>query len=97
MHYKDEMSKDQSIAQIIYDTEGNTMSKYEAVDRLLEIQEELSALGNEARNLMREHFPGLAEQGDAYGAFTFGKSWNRYDTTLETLIEETEDYEEEEY
>ena len=73
------------------------MSKYEAVDRLLEIQEELNALGSEARMLMRDNFPSLAEQGDAYGAFTFGKSWNRYDTTLETLIEATEDYEEEDY
>ena len=74
------------------------MSKYEAVDRLLEIQEELGALGNEARRLMQEHFPQLVARGDAYGAFTFGKSYNRYDTTLETLIAETEeDYEEEDY
>jgi hypothetical protein len=72
------------------------MNKYDAVERLEEIQEELRQLGQEARCLFREHFPDLGEQGDAYGAFTFGSSWNRYDTTLETLIEQTESYEEEE-
>jgi hypothetical protein len=72
------------------------MNKYDAVERLEEIQEELRQLGQEARCLFREHFPDLGEQGDAYGSFTFGSSWNRYDTTLETLIEQTESYEEEE-
>ena len=70
------------------------MSKYEAQARLLEILEEARDLGNEARGLMREYFPSLAEQGDAYGAFTLGSSWNRYDTTLESLVEATEEYEE---
>ena len=50
---------------------------------------------HEARELMREHFPELANQGDAYGAFTFGTSGNRYDITLETLVQQTEDYDEE--
>ena len=72
------------------------MSKYEAQDRLAEILQEVRDLGNEARSLFREYFPELAEQGDAYGAFTLGSSWNRYDTTLETLLEATEEYEEEE-
>ena len=73
------------------------MSKYEAVDRLVEIQQELQDLGREARSLFQEHFPDLVDKGDAYGAFTFGSSWNRYDTTLETLIGQTESYEEEDY
>lgn len=72
------------------------MSKYEAQNRLHEILEEINELGNEARAIFRENFPDLAEQGDAYGAFTLGKSWNRYDTTLETLVdaafEEDEEY-----
>ena len=63
------------------------MSKYEAQTRLHEILEELQELGNEARSIFREHFPDLAEQGDAYGAFAMGTSWNRYDTTLETLVD----------
>ena len=73
------------------------MSKYEAQVRLHEILEEIEQLGNEARDIFRENFPDLLDQGDAYGAFTLGKSWNRYDTTLETLVdaafEEDEEYE----
>ena len=73
------------------------MSKYEAQDRLLEIMQEVNDLGNEARSIFREYFPSLAETGDAYGAFTLGSSWNRYDTTLQSLIEQTEEYDEEDY
>lgn len=72
------------------------MNKFEALERLEEIQEELRQRGQEARCLFREHFPDLGEKGDAYGAFTFGASWNRYDTTLETLIESADKYEMEE-
>jgi len=63
------------------------MSKYEAQTRLHEILEEIDALGNEARSIFRENFPDLVDQGDAYGAFTLGRSWNRFDTTLETLVD----------
>ena len=73
------------------------MSKYQAQDRLVEIQQELQDLGREARSLFQEYFPQLVAQGDAYGAFTFGKSHNPYDTTLEKLIEATEEDYEEEY
>ena len=63
------------------------MSKSEALERLEQIQEELAALGEEAASLFQEHFPSLHDTGDAYGAFTFGSSWNSYNTTLESLIE----------
>ena len=63
------------------------MSRYQALDRLAEIQQELEDLGNEAAGIFRENFPSLYETGDAYGAFTFGSSWNSYNTTLESLIE----------
>jgi len=72
------------------------MSKYEALDRLVQIQEELRELGNEAASLMREFYPGLYRQGDAYGAFTFGSSWNSYNTTFETLVESAADDDEDE-
>jgi hypothetical protein len=72
------------------------MSKYEAQTRLHEILEEIDELGNEARAIFREHFPDLADQGDAYGAFTLGRSWNRYDTTLESLVDAAFEDEEEE-
>ena len=77
------------------------MSKYEALVRLEEILNELDDLGREAAGIMRTEFPSLYASGDAYGAFTFGRSWNRYDTTLAKLVESAEEYcneeEEEEY
>jgi hypothetical protein len=74
-------------------------NKYEAVERLQEILNELDDLGREAADLMRTEFPTQYRQGDAYGAFTFGRSWNRLDTTLAKLVESAEEYcdEEEEY
>ena len=74
------------------------MSKYEALVRLEEILNELDNLGREAAGIMRTEFPGLYASGDAYGAFTFGRSWNRYDTTLAKLVESAEEYcDEEDY
>jgi hypothetical protein len=73
------------------------MNKYEAQNRLHEILEEINELGLEARTIFREQFPDLAEVGDAYGAFTLGRSWNRYDTTLETLVDAAFEDEDEEY
>ena len=75
-------------------------AKQEALYRLEEILEQLDDLGNEAAGIMREHFPSAYQSGDAYGAFTFGSSSNRYDTTLNSLfygIQNNEDeYEDEE-
>ena len=73
-----------------------TNQQQDAVGRLHEILVELDELGNEAAGLMREHFPELYSSGDAYGAFTLGSSSNRYDTTLESLVGEAENYEDEE-
>ena len=63
------------------------------IQRLEQIQEELAALGQEAAEIFQENFPSLYETGDAYGAFTFGSSWNSYDTTLESLIESAQEEE----
>ena len=73
-----------------------TNPQQDAVSRLHEILVELDELGNEAAGIMREHFPELYRTGDAYGAFTLGSSGNRYDTTLESLVGEAENYNEEE-
>jgi len=74
------------------------MSKYEALVRLEEILNELDNLGRETAGIMRTEFPSLYASGDAYGAFTFGRSWNRYDTTLAKLVESAEEYcDEEDY
>ena len=76
------------------------MSKYQTLERLAEIQQELDSLGEEAAQLFRENFPSLYQTGDAYGAFTFGSSWNSFDTTFARLVEWAEnaedEYEEEE-
>jgi type II secretory pathway component PulL len=71
------------------------MEHYEAIYRLEAIQEQLNELGNEAAEIFREHFPRQYQTGDAYGAFSFGSSWNSYNTTLETLIESARNSEEE--
>jgi len=63
------------------------------IERLEQIQEELSALGQEAAELFQQHYPSLYETGDAYGAFAVGSSWNSYDTTLESLIESAQNRE----
>jgi len=73
-----------------------TNPQQDAVSRLHEILVEIDELGNEAAGIMREHFPELYRTGDAYGAFTLGSSWNRYDTTLESLVGEAENHNEEE-
>ena len=71
------------------------MSKYHALERLAEIQQELDDLGNECARIFKQHFPSQYQTGDAYGAFSFGSSWNSYDTTLESLIESAQKEEEE--
>lgn len=71
------------------------MSKHEAQNRLHEILEELQELGSEARAIFREHFPEQADTGDAYGVFTLGTSYNKYDTTLESLVDEAFEEDEE--
>ena len=63
------------------------------IQRLEQIQEELAALGAEAAEIFQEHCPSLHDTGDAYGAFSFGSSWNSYDTTLESLIESAQEEE----
>jgi len=74
------------------------MNKLEALERLNEIVEEATGLADEAAGIMQELFPDLYNTGKSYDAFNFTGSWNRYDTTLESLIEEAyEDFGEEEF
>jgi hypothetical protein len=70
-------------------------AKQAALYRLEEILNELGDLGHEARGIMLYHFPSDFQSGDAYGAFTFGTSHNRYDTTLSSLIQGIENNEDE--
>jgi hypothetical protein len=71
---------------------GNTMeskvteNKDQALRQLRDIMNELEGLGDAAASIMQEHFPSQYSQGEAYDAFNFGTSSNKYNTTLESLI-----------
>ncbi len=73
-----------------------TGDQREAILDLQNILDELSQKGDEAREIVRQSFPRMLSKADAYGAFDFGSSANRYDTTLESIIEEIEEYYDEE-
>jgi len=70
--------------------------KIDAHYRLQEIIEQLSDLGCEAAEIMREFFPSSYNTGEAYGAFNPGSSCNRYNTTLRSLVEDIDPYEKDE-
>ena len=72
------------------------MTKQTAKNRLEDILAQLEELGEEARMLVAVHFPQELAHADAYGVFTFGRSWNRYDNTLATLIESLDEDEDDE-
>lgn len=66
------------------------MSQRDALDRLIEIQEQLNELGGEALSLIKQHFPSKLPAVEAYGVCEFGRSSNPYDSTLQSLIEALE-------
>lgn len=68
-------------------TEANTT---QAIEELHGILEQLEELGEQARNIVAMIDRGEAERLDAYGAFNFGTSTNKYDTTLASFVEELE-------
>ena len=93
-----EISLDKAVAgtnkhQTLTELSGD---QQDAIYDLQSILEDLAQKGDEAREIFREHFPRMLSKGDAYGAFEFGTSANRYDTTLESLIEEIQEYYDEE-
>jgi hypothetical protein len=76
-------------------TELSTDQRNELVE-LQNILDDVAQKGEEAREIIRQSFPRMLSKADAYGAFEFGSSANRYDTTLESIIEEIEEYYDEE-
>ena len=76
-------------------SELSTDQRNELVE-LQNILDDVAQKGEEAREIIRQHFPRMLSKADAYGAFEFGSSANRYDTTLESIIEEIEEYYDEE-
>jgi hypothetical protein len=67
------------------------MTNREALKELKTILTELDYLALQARCIMKNHFPETFEVADQYKALTFGRSWNKYDTTLATLIKDAEE------
>ena len=63
---------------------------------LQNILDDAASLGEQARDIIRQSFPKMLYKADAYGAFDLGSSANRYDTTLSSIIEEIEEYYDEE-
>jgi hypothetical protein len=71
------------------------MSKQEALSKIEDLLVSIEQQGEELKELFRENFPDLYEQGKAYDVFNLTGSWNRYDTTVDTLFEAAGEYEEE--
>jgi len=70
--------------------------KVEALMELRNILDELQVLGDQARDIIAQNFPSYLSKGEAYGAFDLGSSTNRYDTTIASIVDEIEEYGEEE-
>ena len=68
----------------------------EAIYDLQNILDQAAQLGDEARQIVKQHFPNELSAGEAYDVFSFGTSSNSYDKTLETLISDIERTAEEE-
>ena len=73
-----------------------SVDKEDALDELRDILGRVQDLGQDAREIIRQEFPSYLSKGDAYGVFDMGSSTNRYDTTLESMIDGIEQYYDEE-
>ena len=63
------------------------MSPSEAVVELNSYMNDLQDISAAVSRIMEEYFPTEFAQGDAYGAFDFGSSRNRFDTTFEGILD----------
>jgi len=70
--------------------EEDGMDRTDALDKLKDMLEDLKYMSKEANELMSMYFPGAHNTAEAYGALDFGTSSNKYDTTLESLIDAIE-------
>ena len=67
-----------------------------AIAELRHIINQLEDKANEARDIIRTHFPNELPRADAYGVFDVVHSGNRYDITLGRIVDELLDYEQDE-
>ena len=63
------------------------MSKQEAFEEMCQLKAMIEEHADELRSIMREEFRDQFDQGSAYGVFDCTGSSNRYDVTIETLLE----------
>ena len=67
--------------------EDEGMDRTDALDKLKDMLEDLKYMSREANELLSSYFPDAHTQAEAYGALDFGTSTNKYDTTLERIID----------
>ena len=91
---KEEFLKQMMKDQMDHDEEtlrrelNENMSPGEAVVELNYLMDELQNLSGEVKQIMQQTFPDEYTRGDAYGAFDFGTSSNRYDVTFEGILDD---------
>ena len=66
---------------------NEVQDRTEALDKLRDILEDLKFMSKEANELLSSYFPSAHDRAEAYGALDFGTSSNKYDTTLESIID----------
>ena len=66
---------------------NEVQDRTEALDKLRDILEDLKFMSKEANELLSSYFPSAHDRAEAYGALDFGTSSNKYDTTLENIID----------
>ena len=64
------------------------MSPGEAVVELNYYMDKLQEISGEVSEIMAQYFPDEFNQGEAYGAFDFGSSSNRFNTTFESILDD---------
>jgi hypothetical protein len=91
---KEEFLKQMMKDQMDHDEEtlrrelNENMSPTEAVVELNYLMDELQNISGEVKQIMQQTFPDEYTRGDAYGAFDFGTSSNRYDVTFEGILDD---------
>ena len=66
---------------------NEVQDRTEALDKLRDILEDLKFMSKEANELLSSYFPSAHDRAEAYGDLDFGTSSNKYDTTLESIID----------
>ena len=73
------IEKEQSINEV--------QDRTDALDKLRDMLEDLKYMSREANELLSSYFPTAHDRAEAYGALDFGTSSNKYDVTLESIID----------